>query len=71
MLLKGGEHESSLSRRVDQSREQINDTSSKYENEILQVRMARLASRVTVLMIGGSSDIAFNERKDVVTNAFN
>merc|ERR1712202_106357 len=71
MLLKGGGDDSSVSRRVDQIREQIEDTSSEYEKEKLQERMARLASGVAVLKIGGSSEVEVNEKKDRVTDALN
>merc|ERR1712096_464447 len=71
MLLKGGGDDSSVSRRVDQIREQIEDTSSEYEKEKLQERMARLASGVAVLKLGGSSEVEVNEKKDRVTDALN
>merc|ERR1719430_2143471 len=51
MLLRGGGAEHDISRRVDQIREQIEDTNSEYEKEKLQERMARLASGVAVLKI--------------------
>merc|ERR1719482_897638 len=71
MLLKGGGDDSSVSRRVDQIREQIENTASEYEKEKLQERMARLASGVAVLKIGGSSEVEVNEKKDRVTDALN
>merc|ERR1739838_664055 len=71
MLLKGGGSEHDVARRVDQIREQIEDTSSEYEKEKLQERMARLASGVAVLKIGGSSEVEVNETKDRVTDALN
>merc|ERR1719378_1137957 len=57
MLLKGAGDESSVGRRVNQIRDQIEDTNSEYEKEKLQERMARLASGVAVLKIGGSSEV--------------
>merc|ERR1711931_377346 len=71
MLLKGGGDELHIGRRVDQIRDQIEDTSSEYEKEKLQERMARLASGVAVLKIGGSSEVEVNEKKDRVTDALN
>merc|ERR1719249_90397 len=71
MLLKGAGDESSVGRRVDQIRDQIEDTNSEYEKEKLQERMARLASGVAVLKIGGSSEVEVNEKKDRVTDALN
>merc|ERR1712179_670803 len=71
MLLRGGGAEHDISRRVDQIRDQIEDTNSEYEKEKLQERMARLASGVAVLKIGGSSEVEVNEKKDRVTDALN
>merc|ERR1712066_1015285 len=58
-------------KRVEMIRDQIEDTSSEYEKEKLQERMARLASGVALLKIGGSSEVEVNEKKDRVTDALN
>ena len=71
MMLNGGGNSADVSRRVDQLREQIEDTNSEYEKEKIQERMARLASGVAVLKIGGSSEVEVNEKKDRVTDALN
>merc|ERR1712055_688076 len=71
MMLKGGGSTVDIDRRVDQLREQIEDTNSEYEKEKIQERMARLASGVAVLKIGGSSEVEVNEKKDRVTDALN
>ena len=71
MMLNGGGNSADISRRVDQLREQIEDTNSEYEKEKIQERMARLASGVAVLKIGGSSEVEVNEKKDRVTDALN
>merc|ERR1719225_431577 len=52
-------------------RDQIEDTNSEYEKEKLQERMARLASGVAVIKVGGGSEVEVNERKDRVTDALN
>merc|ERR1719338_71407 len=52
-------------------RDQIEDTNSEYEKEKLQERMARLASGVAVLKVGGGSEVEVNEKKDRVTDALN
>lgn len=62
---------SDVEQRAEQIREQIKDTSSEYEKEKLQERLARLASGVAVLKIGGSSEVEVNEKKDRVTDALN
>merc|ERR1712095_56944 len=71
MLLRGGGGETDVTRRVDQIRDQIEDTNSEYEKEKIQERMARLASGVAVLKIGGASEVEVNEKKDRVTDALN
>merc|ERR1712050_648828 len=71
MLLRGGGAEHDISRRVDQISDQIEDTNSEYEKEKLQERMARLASGVAVLKIGGSSEVEVNEKKDRIIDALN
>merc|ERR1719283_51031 len=71
MLLKGGGGETDVSKRVDMIRDQIDETNSEYEKEKLQERMARLASGVALLKIGGASEVEVNEKKDRVTDALN
>merc|ERR1712112_628174 len=71
MLLRGGGVETDVTKRVEMIRDQIEDTNSEYEKEKLQERMARLASGVAVLKIGGSSEVEVNEKKDRVTDALN
>lgn len=71
LLLRGKGEKTQVDRRVDQLREQIADTSSEYEKEKLQERLARLSSGVAVLKIGGSSEVEVNEKKDRVTDALN
>merc|ERR1739836_1106 len=60
-----------ISKRVDMIRDQIEDTNSEYEKEKLQERMARMASGVAVLKVGGASEVEVNEKKDRVTDALN
>merc|ERR1719291_1519215 len=71
MMLKGGGGETDISKRVEMIRDQIEDTNSEYEKEKLQERMARLASGVAVLKVGGGSEVEVNEKKDRVTDALN
>merc|ERR1712243_78730 len=71
MMLRGGGGETDVTKRVEMIRDQIEDTNSEYEKEKLQERMARLASGVAVLKIGGSSEVEVNEKKDRVTDALN
>jgi chaperonin GroEL len=69
--LQGKGKPDDIKRRVEQIREQIDSTTSEYEKEKLQERLARLASGVALLKIGGSSEVEVNEKKDRVTDALN
>lgn len=69
MLLKGRGEKVHIDARAQQIRDQISDTTSEYEKEKLQERLARLASGVAVLKVGGSSEVEVNEKKDRVNDA--
>ena len=49
----------------------LQGSSSEYEKEKMQERMARLSSGVAVLKIGSASEVEVNEKKDRVTDALN
>ncbi|HXH00374.1 MAG TPA: chaperonin GroEL [Sphingomicrobium sp.] len=55
--------------RTDAIRQQIENTSSDYDREKLQERLAKLAGGVAVIKVGGSSEIEVKERKDRVDDA--
>ncbi len=69
LLLKGKGNAKDIEARVDQIRVAIEDTSSEYEKEKMQERMARMSSGVAVLKIGGASEVEMNEKKDRVNDA--
>lgn len=69
LFLKGKGKKEDVDRRANQIRDQIQDTKSEYEKEKLQERLARLASGVAVLKVGGSSEVEVNEKKDRVNDA--
>lgn len=71
LLLKGKGKKEDIDRRVDQIKDQISETTSEYEKEKLQERLARLASGVALLRVGGSSEVEVNEKKDRVHDALN
>lgn len=71
LVLKGKGNKEDVDRRLDQIRDQIDNTTSEYEKEKLQERLARLASGVAVLKVGGSSEVEVNEKKDRVNDALN
>ncbi len=55
--------------RVSQIRAQIEDTTSDYDREKLQERLAKLAGGVAVLKVGGASEVEVKEKKDRVEDA--
>ena len=55
--------------RVAQIRAQIEETTSDYDREKLQERLAKLAGGVAVIRVGGSTEVEVKERKDRVTDA--
>jgi chaperonin GroEL len=57
--------------RVSQIRKQIEETSSDYDREKLQERLAKLAGGVAVLRVGGATEVEVKERKDRVDDALN
>ena len=57
--------------RVNQIRAQIEETTSDYDREKLQERLAKLAGGVAVIKVGGATEIEVKERKDRVDDALN
>ncbi|MBQ0801839.1 MAG: chaperonin GroEL, partial [Sulfitobacter litoralis] len=57
--------------RVAQIRNQIEETTSDYDKEKLQERVAKLAGGVAVIRVGGMSEVEVKERKDRVDDALN
>ena len=60
-----------LQARVAQIRTQIEETTSDYDKEKLQERVAKLAGGVAVIRVGGMTEIEVKERKDRVDDALN
>jgi chaperonin GroEL len=65
----GDKHE--IEARVAQIRTQIEETTSDYDREKLQERVAKLAGGVAVIRVGGMTEIEVKERKDRVDDALN
>ncbi|MEL7273925.1 MAG: chaperonin GroEL [Pseudomonadota bacterium] len=57
--------------RVGQIKQQIEETSSDYDREKLQERLAKLAGGVAVISIGGATEVEVKEKKDRVDDALN
>jgi len=69
-VIEGGGKKSDIKARVEQIRNQIENTTSDYDREKLQERLARLTGGVAVISVGGSTEIEVKERKDLVDDAF-
>ena len=70
-IVEGHGEKSEIEARVAQIRAQIEDTTSDYDKEKLQERLAKLAGGVAVIRVGGASEIEVKERKDRVEDALN
>ncbi len=71
MIVDGAGKKKELKARCDQIRTQAEATTSDYDKEKLQERLAKLAGGVAVLRVGGSTEIEVKERKDRVDDALN
>ena len=70
-IVDGGGVRSDIDGRVAQIRQQIEETTSEYDKEKLQERLAKLAGGVAVIKVGGATEIEVKERKDRVDDALN
>jgi len=70
-IVDGAGEKSEIEARVGQIKQQIEETTSDYDREKLQERLAKLAGGVAVIRVGGSTEIEVKERKDRVDDALN
>ncbi|NAZ36504.1 chaperonin GroEL [Rubellimicrobium sp. CFH 75288] len=70
-IIDGAGDKSEIEARVAQIRAQIEETTSDYDREKLQERVAKLAGGVAVIRVGGMTEIEVKERKDRVDDALN
>jgi chaperonin GroEL len=70
-IVDGGGKKADIEARIAQIKQQIEDTTSDYDKEKLQERLAKLAGGVAVIKVGGSSEVEVKERKDRVDDALN
>ena len=70
-IVDGVGEKADIEARVAQIRQQIEDTSSDYDREKLQERLAKLAGGVAVIRVGGATEIEVKEKKDRVDDALN
>ena len=70
-IVNGGGDEGNIKVRVSQIKSQIETTTSDYDKEKLQERLAKLAGGVAVLYVGAASEVEMKEKKDRVDDALN
>jgi chaperonin GroEL len=71
VVVDGAGSKKDIESRVGQIRAQIENTTSDYDREKLQERVAKLAGGVAVLKVGGATEVEVKERKDRVDDALN
>ncbi len=70
-IVNGGGEKDNIKSRVNQIKAQIETTTSDYDKEKLQERLAKLAGGVAVLYVGAPSEVEMKEKKDRVDDALN
>ncbi|NHB76529.1 chaperonin GroEL [Rhodobacter calidifons] len=70
-IIDGAGDKKEIEARVAQIRAQIEETTSDYDREKLQERVAKLAGGVAVIRVGGMTEVEVKERKDRVDDALN
>jgi chaperonin GroEL len=68
-IIDGAGKKTDIEARINQIKAQIEDTTSDYDKEKLQERLAKLAGGVAVIKVGGSTEVEVKERKDRVEDA--
>jgi len=70
-IVDGSGDKGDIEGRISQIKKQIEDTTSDYDKEKLQERLAKLAGGVAVIRVGGSTEVEVKEKKDRVDDALN
>ncbi|AWN41989.1 chaperonin GroEL [Methylobacterium durans] len=70
-IIDGAGEKSDIEARVGQIKAQIEETTSDYDREKLQERLAKLAGGVAVIRVGGATEVEVKEKKDRVDDALN
>ncbi|MBS0361280.1 MAG: chaperonin GroEL [Proteobacteria bacterium] len=70
-IVDGSGAKGDIEGRISQIKKQIEDTTSDYDKEKLQERLAKLAGGVAVVRVGGSTEVEVKEKKDRVDDALN
>jgi len=70
-IIDGAGKKEEIEARIKQIKQQIENTTSEYDKEKLQERLAKLAGGVAVIKVGGATEVEVKERKDRVEDALN
>jgi chaperonin GroEL len=70
-IVNGAGKKADIQARVEQIKAQIEETTSDYDREKLQERLAKLAGGVAVIRVGGATEVEVKEKKDRVEDALN
>ena len=70
-IIDGAGKKAEIEARIAQIKTQVEDTTSDYDKEKLQERLAKLAGGVAVIRVGGSTEVEVKEKKDRVDDAMN
>jgi chaperonin GroEL len=70
-IVDGAGKKPEIQGRISQIKQQIEDTTSDYDREKLQERLAKLAGGVAVIKVGGATEVEVKEKKDLVDDALN
>src|ERR1700719_613374 len=70
-IVDGAGKKKDIEARVSQIKQQIEETTSDYDREKLQERLAKLAGGVAVIRVGGATEVEVKEKKDRVEDALN
>lgn len=70
-VIAGAGEKQNIDARLNQIREQLKETTSEYDKEKLQERLAKLSGGVAVVYVGASSEMELNVKKDIIDDALN
>jgi chaperonin GroEL len=70
-IVDGAGKKPEIQGRISQIKQQIEETTSDYDREKLQERLAKLAGGVAVIKVGGATEVEVKEKKDLVDDALN
>jgi chaperonin GroEL len=69
-IIEGAGKKADIKARIEQIRSHIEKTTSNYDREKLQERLAKLTGGVAVIRVGGATEVEVKEKKDLVDDAF-